>query len=159
MALARTPPPGGRSGHERPIVLFVGRLVYYKGVDVLVEAMPMVDADFVIIGQGPLEAQLRERAFALGVLDRITFLPPQRDDELAAWYHAADLFCLPSVARSEAFGLVQMKESAEYLSGEFTIEGRPGRGTTVKVVIPCSKQTLPPKRDDAPERGEREVGQ
>lgn len=101
-----------RAGHERPIVLFVGRLIYYKGVDVLVEAMAGVDADLVIVGQGPLEGMLRERAAALRVLDRITFLPFLADDDLIAWYHAADVFCLPSVARSEAFGLVQLEAHA-----------------------------------------------
>ncbi len=39
-------------------------------------------------------------------------MPPQSDDDLAAWYHAADVFCLPSVARSEAFGLVQIEAHA-----------------------------------------------
>ena len=47
-----------------------------------------------------------------GVAGRVTFLPPTSDDELAAWYHAADVFCLPSVARSEAFGLVQIEAHA-----------------------------------------------
>src|SRR5665647_1771950 len=96
----------------RQIVLFVGRLVYYKGVDVLVQAMAGVDADLVLIGRGPLEAELREFVCASGIVPRVTFLAPQGDDELSAWYHAADVFCLPSVARSEAFGLVQIEAHA-----------------------------------------------
>ncbi len=102
-----------RAAHAgRKVVLFVGRLVYYKGVDVLVRAMAQVDADLVLIGRGPLEAELRELASAAGIASRVTFLAPQGDEELSAWYHAADVFCLPSVARSEAFGLVQIEAHA-----------------------------------------------
>ncbi len=98
--------------HGRKIVLFVGRLVYYKGADVLVRAMANVDADLIILGTGPLEGDLREIAVANGVASRISFLPPQDDDELSAYYRAADVFCLPSVASSEAFGLVQIEAHA-----------------------------------------------
>jgi glycosyltransferase involved in cell wall biosynthesis len=98
------------AGHK--IVLFVGRFVYYKGVDVLVRAMDSVNADLVLIGRGPLESGLRELAAASGITGRVTFVPPQDDDELCAWYRAADVFCLPSVARSEAFGLVQIEAHA-----------------------------------------------
>jgi len=101
-----------REGHTRPIVLFVGRLVYYKGVDVLVRAMADVDADLVVIGTGPLEGTMREIAVASGISSRITFMPPVPDEELVAWYHAADVFCLPSVERSEAFGAVQVEAHA-----------------------------------------------
>ena len=101
-----------RRGHERPIVLFVGRLVYYKGADVLVEAMRDVDADLVVIGRGPLEADLRAVAETGGFADRITFLAPVDEPELVAWYHAADVFVLPSVAVSEAYGLVQLEAHA-----------------------------------------------
>lgn len=101
-----------RARHERPIVLFVGRLIYYKGADVLVRAMAGVDADLVVVGKGPLEAELRTIAMARGVAGRVTFLPPVDDAELRAWYRAADVFCLPSVARSEAFGLVQLEAHA-----------------------------------------------
>jgi len=102
-----------RAAHAgRKTVLFVGRLVYYKGIDVLVRAMVGVDADLVVIGRGPLEKELRELALANGVAARLTILSPQDDDELAAWYRAADVFCLPSVARSEAFGLVQIEAHA-----------------------------------------------
>jgi len=101
-----------RAAHKRPIVLFVGRLVYYKGAEVLVRAMESVDADVVFIGRGPLEGGLREKAIAWGISDRVTFLPPLPQGELAAWFMAADVFALPSVARSEAFGLVQIEAHA-----------------------------------------------
>ncbi|MDA3937129.1 MAG: glycosyltransferase [Actinomycetota bacterium] len=96
----------------KPIVLFVGRFVYYKGVDVLMRAIPSVDAHFVLIGSGPIEGELREMATARGVQDRVTFLPSQPFDDLVAWFRAADVFCLPSTARSEAFGLVQIEAHA-----------------------------------------------
>ncbi|MCK8114680.1 glycosyltransferase [Anaerosoma tenue] len=103
---------GTPSRGERPVVLFVGRLIYYKGADVLVRAMAEVDADLVMIGSGPLRAELDELVSSLGIEDRVRFTDPVGDDELAAWYHAADVFCLPSVARSEAFGLVQLEAHA-----------------------------------------------
>lgn len=101
-----------RARHKRPIVLFVGRLIYYKGVEVLVRAMVDVDADLVIVGTGPLEGTIRSLASDLGIADRITMTPPLPRRELAAQYRAADVFCLPSIARSEAFGLVQLEAMA-----------------------------------------------
>lgn len=96
----------------RPVVLFVGRLVYYKGVEVLVRAMASVDADLVMIGKGPLEEEIRSLVTELGLAERVRLIPSVDDDELAAWYHAADVFALPSIARSEAFGLVQIEAHA-----------------------------------------------
>lgn len=98
-----------RASIEGPVVLFVGRLVYYKGVHVLVEALRDVRATLVVIGRGPEEPALRERAVALGVADRIRWMPPVSDAELGAWYRAADVFCLPSTERTEAYGLVQLE--------------------------------------------------
>jgi len=93
----------------RPIVLFTGRLVYYKGVDVLIDSMPYVDAEYAVIGSGPLEEEMRSRAKELGVSDRLHMMGRVSDEDLAAWYHAADVFALPSVETSEAFGLVQIE--------------------------------------------------
>jgi glycosyltransferase involved in cell wall biosynthesis len=102
-----------RAEHSgRKIVLFVGRLVYYKGADVLIRALADVDADLVMIGRGPLEGELREIAVASAIADRISWMAPTDDDELSAYYRAADVFCLPSVANSEAFGLVQIEAHA-----------------------------------------------
>jgi rhamnosyl/mannosyltransferase len=96
----------------RPVVLFVGRLVYYKGADVLVRAMADVDADLVMIGSGPLRSSLDGLVTSLGIADRVRFTDAIGHEGLAAWYHAADVLCLPSVARSEAFGLVQLEAHA-----------------------------------------------
>ncbi len=100
---------GLRQQHDRPTVLFVGRLVYYKGVEVLVRAMAGVDADLVVMGSGPLESRLREMAVALRPKGRVTFLPSQPLESLVAHYHAADVLCLPSVSRAESFGIVQLE--------------------------------------------------
>lgn len=121
-----------RAAHGgRQIVLFVGRLVYYKGVEVLVRAMEHIDADLVLIGKGPLESKLREIAVARGVSDRTTFLPPLDEKALAAWYRAADVFALPSVARSEAFGLVQIEAHAA---------GTPVISTDLPTSVPYANQ-------------------
>jgi rhamnosyl/mannosyltransferase len=93
-------------------VLFVGRLVPYKGVDVLLRALPGLDADAVIVGSGPLEGDLRRLADRLGVACRTHFLGEVADEELLALYHASDVVVLPSVASNEAFGVVQLEAMA-----------------------------------------------
>ena len=102
--------------NDHPIVLFVGRLVYYKGVDVLVNAMQYTDADveFVVIGKGELRDEMIEKARALGCEKRLHIIEFADDEELIAWYHAADVFTLPSVYPSEAFGLVQIEAHAAH---------------------------------------------
>ena len=92
------------------IVLGVGRLVYYKGFEHLVEAMRYVDGRLVIVGSGPLHGALEQKAESCGVKDRVTFLT--NVDDVSPYYHAADVFALPSVARSEAFGIVQLEAMA-----------------------------------------------
>jgi rhamnosyl/mannosyltransferase len=101
-----------RKRHEQPIVLFVGRLVKYKGVDVLLEAMRDLQAVALLVGNGPERAALARQAEALGVADRCRFLGEVPDEELAALYRACDLFVLPSVTRQEAFGVVQLEAMA-----------------------------------------------
>jgi rhamnosyl/mannosyltransferase len=95
-----------------PRMLFVGRLVPYKGVDVLIDAMPNIKATCVIVGDGPLRPTLEARAEARGVASRVRFLGGVSDSELAAHLHACDLFVLPSVTRQETFGVVQLEAMA-----------------------------------------------
>jgi len=89
------------------IVLGVGRLVSYKGFTHLVRAMREVDAHLLLIGEGPQRGDLEAQARTEGVADRITFLGSV--PETAPYFHAASVFALSSVERSEAFGLVQLE--------------------------------------------------
>jgi glycosyltransferase involved in cell wall biosynthesis len=96
-----------------PFFLFVGRLVPYKGVDVLVRALAGVPAArLVIAGDGPLAGDLQQLARAVGVADRVQFAGTVPDEDLVALYHACDAFVLPSVTRAEAFGMVQIEAMA-----------------------------------------------
>ena len=97
------------SASTEPTVLFVGRLVAYKGVDVLLRALTGLAVRTVIVGDGPCRAALEALAAELGVGDRVTFTGTITDDERFAWYRKADLFVLPSVSRQEAFGMVQIE--------------------------------------------------
>lgn len=101
-----------RNRFGKPIVLFVGRLIYYKGVEYLVKAMKEVDAILLLVGGGALRDRLVSLAARLGISDKVIFLGNVDDDELISCYHACDVFVLPSVANSEAFGLVQIEAMA-----------------------------------------------
>jgi glycosyltransferase involved in cell wall biosynthesis len=101
-----------QADHARPIVLFVGRLVGYKGVQILLEAMRGVAAKALLVGDGPERAALQHKSESLGVADRVAFLGEVTDGELAALYRACDVVVLPSVTRQEAFGVVQIEAMA-----------------------------------------------
>jgi len=92
------------------MVLSVGRLVSYKGFEYLVEAMRSVRGTLVVIGEGPLRRSLEERVAAAGLGNRVHLLGGVSD--LLPFYQAADVFALASVARSEAFGIVQAEAMA-----------------------------------------------
>jgi rhamnosyl/mannosyltransferase len=93
----------------RPIVLFVGRLVPYKGVSVLLESVRDLDVTTVIVGSGPMRHALERQAAGD---TRVVFAGDVGEDTLAAWYRACDVFVLPSVTRAEAFGMVQLEAMA-----------------------------------------------
>jgi rhamnosyl/mannosyltransferase len=94
------------------LVAAVGRLVYYKGFEYLIQAMKQVEGRLLIVGEGPLREKLGALAVQLGVADRVAFLGKIDHQSLVACYHAASVFALPAVARSEAFGLVQVEAMA-----------------------------------------------
>jgi rhamnosyl/mannosyltransferase len=100
-----------RRRHGSRLILAVGRLVYYKGFEYLVEAMRDVHSGKLIIaGDGPLREYLLAKAQAMGAQDRVELIGNVVD--LAPYYQAADIFVLPSIARSESFGIVQLEAMA-----------------------------------------------
>jgi glycosyltransferase involved in cell wall biosynthesis len=94
------------------LIISVGRLVYYKGFEVLIQAMAGVRGKLVIVGDGPLRGSLESLAARLGVSDKVIFAGEINNTGVTPYYHAADLFALASVARSEAFGIVQIEAMA-----------------------------------------------
>ncbi len=96
----------------RPLILFAGRMVPYKGVGVLLRAMVGLDASAVLVGDGPSRAAWTTLAEELQLTDRVRFAGEVPHEELAALYHACDIFVLPSVTRAEAFGYVQLEAMA-----------------------------------------------
>jgi len=97
-----------RSEFGTRLVLFVGRLVAYKGLSSLISAVPDVPgASFLIVGDGPLEEDLRKQAGRIGVSGRVHFLGRVRN--LKPYYLACDMLVLPSVTAVEMFGLVQLE--------------------------------------------------
>ncbi len=96
----------------RPLVLFAGRMVPYKGVDVLLRALAPLDVSAVLVGDGPSRTGWESLARELGLGGRVRFAGEVAHEELAALYHACSLFVLPSVTRAEAFGYVQLEAMA-----------------------------------------------
>jgi glycosyltransferase involved in cell wall biosynthesis len=93
--------------------LFVGRLVHYKGLEILLEALALVPgAQAVIIGEGPLEFRLKALAAELGLDGRVVFAGPMDQGGVAVHLARARALVLPSVNASETFGLVQLEAMA-----------------------------------------------
>lgn len=101
-----------RERYGSPLWLMVGRLIYYKGLTVALDALHSVPGRLLVIGTGPMEADLKSRAAELGVMDRVIFHGRAGNDELAGAYRAATALWFPSTARSEGFGLVQVEAMA-----------------------------------------------
>ncbi len=136
-----------RHRHGAPLLLFVGRLRYYKGLQYLIRAMKQVPARLLIAGIGPTQAEWEGLVQELGLSEKVVFLGEVPDEQLPALYHAADVFDLPASHRSGAYGLVQIEAMA---SGTPVVCTELGTGTswvnqngkTGLVVPPCDPAAL-----------------
>lgn len=126
-------------------LLFVGRLVYYKGLDVLFEALRDTTVPVVVAGDGPMRAEWETLAHVLGLGGQVRFLGEVGDEALLALYHAAHGFVLPSTAPSEAFGLVQLEAMA---CGLPVVAARASAGVS-SVHVENETALLVPARDPA----------
>lgn len=99
---------------NRKIIFALGRMTAYKGFDTLIDAARLIDDDAVILvgGGGGLLKFYRDRVLHDGLEDKIHFIGRIPDEEMPAYFAAATLFCLPSNARSEAFGVVLLEAMA-----------------------------------------------
>lgn len=98
---------------KRVRFLFVGRLVYYKGCDVLLKAFEKVEgAELVIVGDGSMKAELKSYVHDHHMEAKVCFKSHLSNEQVMEEYRNCDVFVLPSVARSEAFGLVQIEAMA-----------------------------------------------
>ena len=100
--------------HER-LILLVGRLVYEKGFHLALDAMPRLierlgGVRFLVAGSGTAEAELKEQATRLGLMEHGSFVGWTGDDELHSLYRIADLCLVPSIY--EPFGLVALEAMA-----------------------------------------------
>ena len=95
-----------------PFVLFVGRHVPYKGVDVLLHALAGTSIRCAIAGDGPKRRDWERLAGSLGLDGRVIFTGDVEPERLKILMHAATALVLPSTTRAEAFGYVQLEAMA-----------------------------------------------
>ncbi|EFO79185.1 glycosyl transferase group 1 [Oscillochloris trichoides DG-6] len=132
-----------RARYPGPLSLFVGRLRYYKGVEYLIRALVHAPGQALIIGADATvrRADLHHLAQQVGVAERVHFLQAEDDAALPAYFHAADLFVLPSIERSEAFGIVQIEAQAAALP---VITSELGTGTSYVTLHGQTGIVVPP---------------
>jgi phosphatidylinositol alpha-1,6-mannosyltransferase len=129
----RTPAPALEALRDRWLLLTVGRLVWRKGQDTVMRALPRLaaqepDIHYVIVGGGPDEPGLRALATELGVADRVTFAGRVADEDLPGYYHACNVFVLATRhndegSEVEGFGIVFLEAGA---AGKPVVGGRAG---------------------------------
>jgi rhamnosyl/mannosyltransferase len=104
------PPP---APGQPPRAIFIGRLVAYKGVDILLRALERVpDLRLDIVGAGPEMARLKTLMRALAISDRVRWFGEYPDEDLPRRMADADFLVLPSVTVEEMFGLVVLEAMA-----------------------------------------------
>ncbi len=129
------------------VVIFVGKLRYYKGLEYLIRAAQTVEARFLIIGDGPLRVQLGRLVEELNLQKKVTFLGEIDNQGLVNYLYASEVFVLPSIFRSEAFGISMLEAMA---CGVPVISTELGTGTsfvnlhqkTGLVVKPANAESL-----------------
>ncbi len=125
--------------------LFVGVMRYYKGLHILLDALKDVDYPVVIVGAGPLEAELHAQAKALG-LRNLHFLGRLGDEDKVALLQLSYAIVFPSHLRSEAFG-ISLLEGAMY--GKPMISSEIGTGTSYINIDGETGLVVPPSHPQA----------
>lgn len=127
----------GKACAEKPVqkkeeinILFIGRLVWYKGCDILLKAfqkMKHKKCKLVLVGDGPLREELKNQAETLK-LENVEFTGMISEEEKMQRIEACDFLVLPSTSKAEAFALVQIEAMAF---------GKPVINTALPSGVPC----------------------
>jgi len=99
-----------RKAHGDRMVLFVGRLVSYKGLDTLLDAAGTIRGKIVLVGDGPLRRYLAGRIVGERLVDKVSLETSVQDTK--PYFAACALLVLPSISRLETFGIVQIEAMA-----------------------------------------------
>lgn len=131
--------------NEKKVIFALGRLTYYKGFEFLIEAAKYLPNNYQILigGEGELKQTLIDTIESLGVSNKVKLLGRLSDEELSTVFNISDVFCLPSIHRSEAFGLVQaeaMSLGKPVVSTDIT-----GSGVSWVNQHGCSGLVVPPQ--------------
>src|SRR6056297_1754316 len=130
------------SGLPSPRILFAGRFVYYKGLEYLLRAVGKVKGiSCILIGDGPRRKELEKLAGKLGISERVLFPGHLEESLYRAVFERSDLFVLPSVYRTEAFGLVALEAMA---AGMPLITTEIGTATSVYNMDGVTGYVVPP---------------
>ena len=107
-------PPIKKRFPNRKIIFALGRMSKYKGFDVLIDAANLLipEALIVIGGEGDLLETYRKDVMDKNLSDKVVFVGNVHDEDLVRFFDAADVFCLPSLVRAEAFGVVLLESMA-----------------------------------------------
>jgi rhamnosyl/mannosyltransferase len=102
----------------RRIVFALGRMTYYKGWEVLIEAARQLPPDVLVVigGGGPELPRYRALAERVSAADRVRFVGPLSAESLEAHFAIASAFCMSSTLRAEAFGVVVLEAMARGLA-------------------------------------------
>ncbi|MCD4760354.1 glycosyltransferase family 4 protein [bacterium] len=105
--------------HNKKVILFVGALDkahYFKGINILIQAIKKIgdrdDFRLLIVGDGNLRESYQSLVNSLGLGKKIIFVGFVPDDLLPKFHSIADIFVLPSIDKSEAFGIVSLEAMA-----------------------------------------------
>lgn len=128
---------------RRKVILSIGRLVYYKGFEYLIESAKYLDSDYVIAiaGRGPLYDKLNKMIRELSLENKVFLLG--RVEKIAPLLKNCSLFCLPSVTRTEAFGLVLVE--ALYFGKPLVTTSVPGSGMNYVNIHGVTGLVVPPQ--------------
>lgn len=100
-----------KNDDDQIVVFAIGRLVTYKGFEKLISSAEFLDNNIKILiaGNGPLKIKLSNLIKDLNVSDRVTLVGYLSESKLISYLKNADIFCLPSITRNEAFGVVLLE--------------------------------------------------